>query len=143
VSAITRAIQFHAVFMPTSMVRVSDGTRQSLDVARGSTCVAFCGIARPGPFRQMLEEFGLTLKEFQEFPDHHRYTKRDLEFLENIIRQISPEFVLTTEKDAVRLMDDSAQLFRQHYPLYYVELEARITDGSHFSELLDKAANQQ
>ena len=138
----TRALQFEAVFLPTSLVRLSDGTRQSLDEVKGNSCAAFCGIARPGAFRRMLEELGLTIKEFQKFPDHHHYTKQDLESLESIIRRVNPNFVLTTEKDAIHLMNDAAQHFRQQYPLYYIEIETRISDASHFSQLLDKAAHQ-
>jgi len=139
---ITRAPQFEAVFPPTSLVRLSDGMRQSPDKVRGNSCIAFCGIARPEAFGRMLEDLGLTTKEFQKFPDHHRYTDQDLEFLASIIERMNPNFVLTTEKDAIHLMDDVAQRFRQRYPLYYIEIETHISDDSHFLQLLDKALNQ-
>ena len=42
---------------------------------------AFCGIARPDQFFAGLESAGLTVASQIAFPDHHRYTARDIERL--------------------------------------------------------------
>jgi 3-deoxy-D-manno-octulosonic-acid transferase len=58
---------------------------------------AFCGIGNPSSFRHALLVAGVSVAEFREFPDHHRYTVTDLSSL-------APPRV-TTAKDAVNLPD--------------------------------------
>jgi tetraacyldisaccharide 4'-kinase len=64
---------------------------------------AFCGIARPEQFFQGLEAAGVRLAARITFPDHHRYSVRDLERLLDRARQAGATALLTTEKDRVRL----------------------------------------
>ncbi len=64
---------------------------------------AFCGIARPEQFFQGLESAGVKLAARISFPDHHRYTARDLNRLEAEARRTGAAALLTTEKDRVRL----------------------------------------
>lgn len=58
--------------------------------------VAFAGIAKPGRFFAAVRSIGIEPAECVCFPDHHRYSSREIEKLEG-------EILLTTEKDAVRL----------------------------------------
>jgi len=71
---------------------------------------AFCGIARPEQFFQGLEAAGVRLAARITFPDHHRYSVRDLERLLDRARQAGATALLTTEKDRVRLGSLSATL---------------------------------
>ena len=68
------------------------------------TVVAFCGIARPEQFFAGLEAAGMRLAERVAFRDHHRYTVRDLEWLQRAGRDRGARALVTTEKDQVRLM---------------------------------------
>ena len=65
--------------------------------------VAFAGIARPDSFFRSLEAAGMTLVGRFPFPDHHRYAPRDIEMLLDGVRKTGACFLVTTEKDAVRL----------------------------------------
>ena len=49
--------------------------------------VAFCGIARPEQFFAGLEARGLQVALKKAFGDHHRYTKRDVEGLLEVVDQ--------------------------------------------------------
>ncbi len=69
----------------------------------GKPVLAFCGIARPNQFFAGLEQAGLTLADRAAFPDHHRYTPRDLQTLAAKARATGATSFLTTEKDAIRL----------------------------------------
>jgi len=69
---------------------------------------AFCGIARPEQFFAGLSTAGqdfpsLDLAGRHAFPDHHRYTARDLNRLADKAQAVGATTLLTTEKDAVRL----------------------------------------
>jgi len=57
-----------------------------------------------------LEGAGLNLGARIAFPDHHRYTSRDLDRLESAARKSGATTLITTEKDLVRLGKLSAVL---------------------------------
>jgi tetraacyldisaccharide 4'-kinase len=65
--------------------------------------IAFCGIARPEQFFEGLREAGLRLAGSIAFPDHHRYTARDVDRLREAARGAHAAAFVTTEKDRVRL----------------------------------------
>lgn len=65
--------------------------------------VAFCGIARPEQFFEGLRANGIALAAIHAFPDHHRYTARDIERVLSSARTGRAAALITTEKDAVRL----------------------------------------
>ncbi len=74
------------------------------DVA-GRRVVAFAGIARPSKFYATLAEAGAEIVARIDFPDHHRYTGRDLR---RVLRRAAALDAQgwTTPKDAVRLPAD-------------------------------------
>ncbi len=86
-----------------SAFRLDDGRETDVEALRGCLAGAFCGIAGPESFRKMLEELGVRLTLFRAFPDHHPYSPEDLKSLEEDARRAGAEFLLTTEKDAVKL----------------------------------------
>jgi tetraacyldisaccharide 4'-kinase len=67
------------------------------------TAVAVAGIARPERFFTALRERGVDVVRALSFPDHHWYTRRDLDRIRAVARQSAADIVVTTEKDAVRL----------------------------------------
>ncbi|MHB1922772.1 MAG: tetraacyldisaccharide 4'-kinase [Chitinophagaceae bacterium] len=91
------------------------------------TVLLVCGIANPLPVKQYLDAFYpkvLLLK----FPDHYFFTSRD-------IRQISMEFekiqdpqkvIITTEKDAVRLILFSTDSSFQTLPVFVLPIEVKF-----------------
>ena len=67
--------------------------------------LAVCGIGNPRPFIKFLKSFEARVK-VNLFPDHHNYTRRDIE---TVVRRFddmkgSRKMIVTTEKDAVRLV---------------------------------------
>jgi tetraacyldisaccharide 4'-kinase len=85
--------------------------------------VAFCGIARPEQFFRGLEKAGVKLAGKIPFPDHHRYSEKDLDRLQATLRTAEATTLLTTEKDAVRLGATVDRL-----PLKTVPLRTEIED---------------
>ena len=71
----------------------------------GETVVAFCGIGKPDNFYSTLEKSGIKVASRKSFPDHHRFSKKDMEILENEAKNVGAQFLVTTEKDAVKLKD--------------------------------------
>ena len=69
---------------------------------------AFAGIARPEKFFLGLRAAGIRLTWTRAFPDHHRYSREELEEIVAIARG---EKILTTEKDFVKIPRELAAHF--------------------------------
>jgi tetraacyldisaccharide 4'-kinase len=79
--------------------------RGSLHAAgEAGTIVAVAGIAAPARFFDDLRASGWRIAEALTFPDHHRYTGRDVERLMTAARDHGAVRIVTTEKDYVRLL---------------------------------------
>jgi tetraacyldisaccharide 4'-kinase len=83
----------------------------SLPELEGKDVLAFCGIANPESFHSTLAELKVNILEFKTFQDHHQYTANDIELLSNCFQRFASKFIITTEKDWVKLpieeLDDS------------------------------------
>jgi tetraacyldisaccharide 4'-kinase len=64
---------------------------------------AFAGIARPESFFDALRSRGISVKRQWAFPDHHVYGPRDVDAIFEGIRHDALRWLITTEKDFVRL----------------------------------------
>ncbi len=88
---------------PRSLL-ASDGHQTPLDALAGQRVAAFCGIGNPAGFRHTLESCGYQVAAFREFPDHHDYSRADVESLHSWARSQSDlHAVLCTHKDLVKL----------------------------------------
>jgi tetraacyldisaccharide 4'-kinase len=75
-----------------------------LEALRGRPVAAFCGIGNPEAFRRTLQGFGAEVAAFRAYPDHHAYTRTDVEDLRSWARRQETECVaVTTQKDLVKL----------------------------------------
>jgi tetraacyldisaccharide 4'-kinase len=70
----------------------------------GQRVLAFAGIARPAKFHATLLQAGATIAETMDFPDHHRFTPREIQAVLTRARSLDAVPV-TTPKDAVRLAE--------------------------------------
>ncbi len=88
---------------PVGLVN-GDGVEAPLEVLQSAPVAAFCGLGNPEAFRRTLTDLGATVSAFQTYPDHHAYTRPDVEALNNWARLLprgSP--IVTTQKDLVKL----------------------------------------
>jgi tetraacyldisaccharide 4'-kinase len=65
--------------------------------------VAFSGLANPAGFRHTLLSLAIKPKAFISYADHHAYNARDIAWLEEQREKEQVPFLLTTEKDWVKL----------------------------------------
>lgn len=78
-------------------------TERQLEVPLLKRAVAFCGIARPDEFFQVLRQKGVELVSTCAFRDHHHYVDEDMDRLVRLQEEYRAEAFMTTEKDDVRL----------------------------------------
>ncbi len=63
---------------------------------------AFCSIGNPQGFLKLLER-NLTILFNFSFIDHHKFTLKDIQFLNKMTQKFKLDFLITTKKDLVRL----------------------------------------
>jgi tetraacyldisaccharide 4'-kinase len=86
----------------------------------GKKVTAFAGIAKPERFFSALKSIGMSPDKTVSFPDHHAYSRRDIE-------RLGGDVLVTTEKDAVRLAG------RDFPDFVYLRISANIPN---FEQLL-------
>ncbi len=83
------------------------GGALSPDRLSGRRVVAFCGIARPDRFFEGVGRLGAVVVDRAAFPDHYRYTQKDIDLLNRRAETAKAEMFITTEKDLARLSGDA------------------------------------
>ncbi len=102
--------------------------RRKMEVeSMNGPAAAFCGIARPAQFFDGLKAAGLNLVSERAYPDHHRYTARDLNRLVASARAAGAKALITTEKDLVRLERLSFRM-PESLPIKAAHLRVEIED---------------
>jgi len=100
---------------------------------------AFCGIARANQFFSQLQRANVALSGSLAFPDHHRYSKRDIESLLQLKADRRAGFFVTTEKDEVNL----GQLAGRLQPLHIARLKMRLEDPANVLDHLLSTLEQR
>jgi tetraacyldisaccharide 4'-kinase len=124
-----------ALPIPTFAVRTAieglfqDATPILPESLNGRAVVAFAGIAKPDRFFASLEAIGIRPAERIGFSDHHHYSAREIE-------QLPGDFLITTEKDAMRLRGLTAR------PYCYLRISAKIPDVNNLMSLVLNACKK-
>ncbi|HTQ31068.1 MAG TPA: tetraacyldisaccharide 4'-kinase [Opitutaceae bacterium] len=111
---------------PQYLQRVGAAERRPLDFLSGRRVGAFSGIATPESFEKILRDLGAKLEQTERFLDHHRFSIEDLDGVFAQAAATGVEYVVTTEKDAVRIPLN----YLPALPLYYLRLEIEIIRGA-------------
>ncbi len=107
-----------------------EGSVSSLAELTGKSVVAFCGLGNPEGFRRTLTSLCGDLIDFRVFPDHHPYSALDVGSLERWVAGHGANFVLTTQKDSVKLRAGSLG----PAPLRALRIGLEITAGREIME---------
>ena len=86
-------------------------------LSAGLRPMAFCAIARPENFADMIKSTGCGLVDTLFFPDHHAYAPRDIDEILRTAEQLKASGFITTEKDAVKLTGEMRARLEQFGPL--------------------------
>jgi tetraacyldisaccharide 4'-kinase len=87
--------------------------------------LAFCGLADPESFWHTLAELRADSVRQIAFRDHHRYVQRDLVRLSDEAAKVGAQAFITTEKDAVKVLELGAAPFGAR-PLHTLPIELKI-----------------
>jgi len=77
--------------------------RLVFDGDANGAALAFCGLAKPDQFLELLRQSGIDARGILAFPDHHAYRERDFVSITSKAREIGANLFITTSKDAIKL----------------------------------------
>ena len=115
---------------------VGGETVEPLEGLRGKPVAGFCGIGNPAAFRHTLESLGANVIDFRAYPDHHAYTRTDVDELKLWASKLPSEgMIATTQKDWVKLRIPTLE----GRPLRAVRIGLAFREGQcEFDELLSR-----
>ena len=85
---------------PIPVDTIAPGTSR---LVPGEKVLAVAGIAHPLRFFEALKNASWNIVDAIAFPDHHRYTRKDVASIDAKMKSSGADVVFTTDKDAVRL----------------------------------------
>ena len=99
------------------------------------------GIATPKPLVRYLRQYSRTLK-VMHFDDHHFFTRRDFGDIFKVFNSLEGKrkFIITTEKDAVRIMNNPYYPPTMRSCIYYIPMRVgflEMEDSSFIEDLED------
>ena len=94
---------FNFNFEAQCLSRLDGQTLLSIPQLKGKRLLLTSGIAQPEGFTRLLEKHGGDIIGNLEFPDHHDYIFEDVQKMQNEQDKLKPDYIVTTEKDAVKL----------------------------------------
>ena len=95
--------------------------------------VAFCGLAYPDSLMFSLQQLQADPVQLVKFPDHHYYREKDKRYLETLSRSLKVHWLVTTEKDDLKL----GRWVPDDLKILVLGIEVEIQDPA-FWELLDQ-----
>lgn len=112
----------HGVFKAIPGIKFTPDTEKKY-----ATILLFAGIANSYPLEYYLKNICIEL-EIVKFPDHYHYNKKDIirivEAFDRILTR--NKVIVTTEKDAMRLLHPEFIELLKHYPVCYVPIEIKF-----------------
>jgi tetraacyldisaccharide 4'-kinase len=100
--------------------------RFPLDELAGRRVGLLTGVAHPGSVQRTVEGLGASVVQQFAFPDHHRFTEREVADALAATSRAGASLLLTTEKDAVRLPPGQAGDDR----VRVVRIDAEVLSGA-------------
>lgn len=88
-----------------SSVMEASGESRPIGWLNGKDVYAFCAIGEPGSFKDSLVGAGARLRGFRAYGDHRRFTQGDMRKISNEAHVNGAPWIITTEKDIMRLQD--------------------------------------
>ncbi|SMC66592.1 tetraacyldisaccharide 4'-kinase [Pedobacter nyackensis] len=102
-----------------------------------SSVFLLTGIANPTPLCEHLNRFTRNIYH-HDYPDHHRFSKQNIQQLVNAFQSgsIKEKIIVTTEKDAQRLLDVTFKELLVNLPVFYlpIKIELQKEDKTTFDQ---------
>ncbi len=127
---------FTAYYRAISFVDMTRKTEYSLEEFNGQESLVISGIANPTSFLSVLKEVGVNTENKIIFRDHKNYTLREVQRIRKEFYQTNSHSVVTTEKDAVKLLRFAKEF--DDIDIFYLKIALSIDDEESFKGYLSE-----
>jgi len=128
VESIHKPVGFYEISKPEKLFNV--------DYLKGQEAALLSGIGDPDSFSKLISSLGIKAGMDLRFSDHHNYTLGELEIIAGKVRESGIKVIVTTEKDAARLLDESLSVFDDlKFLVLRIELKIEKNEELFFSRL--------
>ena len=127
---------FKGVHRPQDIISGDEKVQKPVSELKGKKVCAFCGIANPDSFEKTLLSAGARIMSFDIFPDHHRFSEKELEQLKIRFINSGADYLVTTEKDAMRLQNHSE--FLKTIFILRVKMQIEPSESSFENFIIEK-----
>ncbi len=115
---------FFSEYLPTRLID-GQGVECALSTLAGQRVDAFCGLAQPAYFEKSLKQAGMVVSGVTVYPDHHRYTGKQIAALVEAYKGTAQVAALvTTEKDLVKIGGVAGDI-----PIFALGMEMVMEEG--------------
>ncbi|MFH1904097.1 MAG: tetraacyldisaccharide 4'-kinase [bacterium] len=123
------------IHKPVCLEHVAGEEHLDIECIKGEKVIALSSLGDPASFENILEHVGAKIVERLRYPDHYWYSKEDMYNIQARQKTLNAKFIITTQKDAVRL-----QRVETYYntSLLVLRIEVEIISGS---DKLEKLIN--
>lgn len=126
--------KFSSSYQAAGIRNIFGNVRQSIAMLKGHSVIAVSGIASPASFIKEIEKSDGIVKKTMSFRDHHNFTGGDVRRLIEVYRRHNADFILTTEKDAVKLNEFRKEL--SLLPIFALCMDVTIHQEMQWKQLL-------
>lgn len=128
ISLINKSASFlEAAHIPKSLYENKTKRVRDIPYVNDKRVILFSGIGDPEYFEDTVKGLGSVVVEHIKFPDHHNYRKKDIEHILARCNERSFDFIITTEKDIVKL--NRLGLYLSPYTVMVMVIELDILSG--------------
>ena len=118
-----------------SLALNSENEIEELSELKGKKALALSGIGNPESFVKSLEELDVEVVETAIYPDHYNYDEDDVMDIMMKAELNKVDFIITTEKDAVKFDEEILTNFsKMDTDLYSLGIELKFNNDIDFSK---------
>lgn len=130
---------FTSYYKAISFVDMTRKTEYSLEEFNGQESLVISGIANPASFLSILKDVGVNTKNKIVFRDHKNYTLKEVQRIRREFYQTNSHSVVTTEKDAVKLLQYSKEF--DDIDIFYLKIALCMDDEESLKGYLSQKLN--
>ncbi len=123
---------FHTYYEVAGIIDLKTHQHFSMSEFRGQKSLIVCGIAKPYSFLNILEQNKIDFTNKLLFADHKNYSHKEVQKIRKKFYETNAYSVLTTQKDAVKLIDYSTVL--DDIDIYYVKINLVVEEKEEFEK---------
>ncbi|MFK7766221.1 MAG: tetraacyldisaccharide 4'-kinase [Mariniblastus sp.] len=110
--------------VPSEFLRF-DGKTFPIEEIKGKKVLQLCAIGNPSNFELTLKNLGIEIVGSSVFPDHHQFSREELQSVGELANQCGAEAIICTHKDLVKI--GTNQLNR--VPVYALLIDVEFLAG--------------